>query len=863
MGYDYENDPAFNFGSYAKKSGLKLEGLDPVLSERLKNANEEWLSDPRNKAGTDIPVTSYARDRKTAKDLYERHKRGEKGIYMPVNPDDYPNQQMFHTNAVDISQTFPEDLLHKHGLHKPFGKKDPVHVQANPAYKAPSAVDPYSEENPAFGFGKYVSNPDQEEADLSKPATYNPRLAAQGQRMREQGSKLQPFVEDVAKPLEGTTLEDLKNSTPYLAARANLGGAEGKKEMVERVGAGSEKFVKGVQDFINAPNKMEIIKQGLQNLYEHPGEAVGEAVKSTFMHPEQIPAGNAVAKVAGKVLEKGAGAVKGIAKEAFQDPEILKAVDYLKGKTGEVTQKAKTSMKELQEGFQEAKQATEPKAKVTVEAAPTEFQGAPNVGAAATEHENQVRALLDQMSPESRAELEKVPPHELEIPALENQRKFDKFGMRGTKGQLSEDVARMSDEWNQRTLPGNEELLDRFVERDPKLIQGMNDIQERAAPEIFTKDIKDLGQIAIDDLVKKDAARLADIENKYRNLEAANGGQFPIDVNQLSQNIDKALKSKLKSKYYESGLSEIKHEIDNFVKEGHMTFEDYENLRTNLAQEMRSSSNGNVRQAAHLVRQELENLPMPKELEHIKPLADEARKAVVERNKVLESNPAYRAATKDTRDIHELQNGMEHVGADKFIEKYVLGNTDAASKANVQRLIQELGQNSQGHQAIKAGTLQHLKHTAGIVDDKGAFGQAAYNKFIHKNLGSKLEDIMEAEHVSDVKDLGDVARLTEHRKGGAGFANTSNTQSVGAREAAKNEAKELAKNVTLGTAEAALNTKTLGIGGTLLRKTYGGWKAGKETERAAAEQAAKLRETLDLGSAARKHSLSDIQKGKQ
>ena len=859
MAYDYENDPLFDFGSHTKKSGLKLEGLDPVLSERLKNANEEWLTDPRNKAGSDIPVTSYARDRKTQQGLFERHQKGEKGIYMPINPADYPNQQMFHTNAVDISKDFPEDILGKHGLHKPLGAKDPVHVQANPAFKAPSSANIYDDSN--YDFGKYVKDPDQELEDISKPATVNPMLARQGAKMREQGSHLQPFVEDVAKPLAGTTLEDLKNSTPYLAVRANLGGAEGKKEMVERVGAGSEKFVKGIQDFYNAPNKMEIVKQGLQNLYEHPGEAIGESAKSALLHPEEIVAGNVAGKVAGKVIQKGAGAVKGavkgISEELANTPEFVQKVAELKEATGALKEKGKQTMSDLAQGFKEAKQATEPKV------APAEMKGAPSVGAAATEHENQVKALLDQMSPESKAELQNIPAHELEIPALENQRKFDKFGMRGTKGQLNEDVARMSDEWNQRTLPGNEELLQRFVDRDPKLIEGVNKIQENAAPDIYTKDIKDLGQIAIDDLAKKDATRLADIENKYRNLEAANGGQFPIDVNQLSNNIDKALKSKLKSKYYESGLSEIKHEIDNFVKEGHMTFEDYENLRTNLAQEMRSSSNGNVRQAAHLVRQELENLPMPKELEGIKPLADEARKAVVERNKVLESNPAYRAAAKDTRDIHELQNGMEHVGADKFIEKYVLGNTDVASKANVQRLIKELGENSQGHQAIKAGTLQHLKHTAGIVNDQGAFGQAAYNKFVHKNLGSKLEDIMEAQHVADVKDLGDVARLTEHRKGGAGFANTSNTQTVGAREQAKQNLKQLGKNVVAGAAEAAVNLKTLGFGGTAARHTYRGWKEGAEATKAAAEQAEKLRETLDLGSAVKKHSLSDIQKGKQ
>ena len=94
------------------------------------------------------------------------------------------------------------------------------------------------------------------EEDLSKPVTFNRKLARQGEKMREQGSKLQPFVEEVAKPLEGITVEDyLTKSTPALAAKANLGGQKGKMEMVETVSQGAEKLVNQIQNFYNAPNK--------------------------------------------------------------------------------------------------------------------------------------------------------------------------------------------------------------------------------------------------------------------------------------------------------------------------------------------------------------------------------------------------------------------------------------------------------------------------------------------------------------------------------------------------------------------------------------------------------------------------------
>ena len=77
------------------------------------------------------------------------------------------------------------------------------------------------------------------------------------------------------------------------------------------------------------------------------------------------------------------------------------------------------------------------------------------------------------------------------------------------------------------------------------------------------------------------------------------------------------------------------------------------------------------------------------------------------------------------------------------------------------------------------------------------------------------------------------------------------------------KAKELGKNIVAGAVEGKINLSTYGIGGTLLRKTYGGWKAGKEAQKLAAEKTAEAAKKVELGAGIRKNSLEDIKKGKQ
>lgn len=119
-----------------RPAGPVLEGLDPELANRLNQAREAY----RQRFGKDLPITSGVRTREDQQRLYDRWKAGDKSIFMPLNPADYPKQTTFHTDAVDISTSVPEPFLREFGIHRPLGSKDPVHAVLMPSSQPPAAA---------------------------------------------------------------------------------------------------------------------------------------------------------------------------------------------------------------------------------------------------------------------------------------------------------------------------------------------------------------------------------------------------------------------------------------------------------------------------------------------------------------------------------------------------------------------------------------------------------------------------------------------------------------------------------------------------------------------------------------------------
>ena len=121
-------------------SGVDIENINPDLKERISALQADWLNNKElNPKGIPLPITSGRRTREQQAAEYKARMSGSKTTgFMAVNPDKYPGREFFHEDAVDILPgILPDEYLNKFGLHRPYGAKDPVHVQINP--KAPWA----------------------------------------------------------------------------------------------------------------------------------------------------------------------------------------------------------------------------------------------------------------------------------------------------------------------------------------------------------------------------------------------------------------------------------------------------------------------------------------------------------------------------------------------------------------------------------------------------------------------------------------------------------------------------------------------------------------------------------------------------
>jgi hypothetical protein len=382
-----------------------------------------------------------------------------------------------------------------------------------------------------------------------------------------------------------------------------------------------------------------------------------------------------------------------------------------------------------------------------------------SVGAAATSNPTMIRAALENATPEFQQLYGSMPLDKVNTPTVLRHLEGDSLPVpvRLLQGQATGDLVQLSREQNLRG--SNPEIAYRIQEQNQALVDNVPAIRERVAPDVYSPKTIDSSQSIIDSYLKLDEARNTQIRDAYKALENANGGQFPVDGATLAQNADALLHKKLKTEFLPAS---IRSQLDRFRSGEPMTFEQFEAMRTNLAAEIRKaerSGDGNAAISSSLVRQALEDLPMTGETAALKPLADTARSLAKERFDALRKDPAYRAAVNDT------------IPADKFLEKFVINGHNK----NVRTMVDTLGSGSEGHQHMAAGTINWLGDRAGIVEGRGNFSQANYNKALKKlDDVNNLQQIFTPEGQTYLRTLGNVANYTQFQPRGS-FVNNSNT----------------------------------------------------------------------------------------
>lgn len=448
------------------------------------------------------------------------------------------------------------------------------------------------------------------------------------------------------------------------------------------------------------------------------------------------------------------------------------------GAAGKAAEAAKLAPIGPSEGIALASIASMPKGKPP---APPVRPGG-QFGSVGVTQPNQIRAMIQTATPD----LQRVVDQSLKAGAQINGEVLGRHvqadslpvPVRLTRGQATRDIALLSEEQNMRGK--QKALAERFNEQNKALIDNIDAIKEKAGPDVFAVDKTEIGDQLIDAYRRKDAALNDVIRARYKALEDANGGNFPIDgkafVNLAEQQLHKKLLADHVPAEYKNLMSRL--------REGQpMTFENFESLRTNLARTQRTSQDGNARAAAGVIRDALEEMPMPEGAANLKPLADAARSAAKARFDLLKKDPAFKAVVEG------------RASADHFIEKYIV----KPDRKHLEAMRENLADDPVALQSIGVGAIYYLKQAAGVRDG-GNFSQAGYNKALG-GLRPKLQIIFDPETRKYVETLGNVARYTQEQPRGS-YVNNSNTLvgalAEGTKTAAENAANVAAKGVPVG-----------------------------------------------------------------
>jgi hypothetical protein len=787
-----------------------LEGMNPELNTRLNQAREAY----RKQFGQEMPITSGVRTREDQQRLYDRWKAGDKNIFMPVNPADFPNRKTFHDDAVDIPTSVSEDFLKQFGIHRPLGSRDPVHAVTMPNFgNQPQAAAPAGAPQAAPQTAPQAAPtaaptmaPAPMQAPMGTPtaaptmAPETPSAAPTGQTPGQLSIQdlMKPEAIDAAvgeafgeAPKKGKVAQKVTGLLRESAALADTiyGVVPGVVGMATYAGARAvgqppEQAAQTQQAVTGAIDRPFGKAFGVTETPEYKGEASQQLME--FISKNMDKGADWIAKNTGMpksdvqyYMELGTAAVPFSKTGRAVTREVGEAAGYVGGKTVDVLKQATPAP--VQRAVTRATEAVLPGTTTMPARAPT--LGAPgqiipgevpsmaapgqpgavpgrgSIGAMGVPDATIVRQALQTATPEFQKLYGDMPLDKVNTPVVMRHLEGDALPIpvRLTEGQATGNVKLLSEEMNMRGQ--RPELAYRLNEQNQALVDNVPLIREKAAPDVYATKTIESSQALIDSYKALDDARSTEISAAYKALEDANGGQFPVDGVAIAKNAEAALAKKLKSDFLSP---QIKTQLDRFKNGEPMTFEQFEAMRTNLATEMRraaKASDGNAETAARTVREIMEQLPLKGEAAQLKPLADKARSLANARFNALKKDPAYKAAIDDA------------IPADKFFDKFVVNGVNK----NINTMVDTLGRDSPAHQHMKAGTINWLSDKAGIVDGKGNFSQANYNKALKKlddvnNFGA----IFDPESQLQLKTLGNVAGYTQFQPRGS-YVNNSNT----------------------------------------------------------------------------------------
>lgn len=678
------------------------DSSDTGLKGDLNDRLEQAKDAYRKQYGKEMPVTSGFR-------TYEQQ------AALASKPNPYPvarpGTSMHETgDAVDIGKDVPDSFLNQYGLHRPF-KNDPVHVQVMPSAKGTQSLSSLWDQ---------VDVPETAQTEVKQPEKSSLQTAFNAKK--EMGQRVAGGLDT----LLGIVPKFVQEAT-YASARAAQRSPEEATKFSEQMGS---YFQPKIGQALGVQNT-EAYQHPLGSMPGKVAEYVNHLSNVLGLTPEQIsektgiPASDIrnMAFTASIAAPEALGAIKA----------ELPKVDIVKGES----QVANQLKNQLQQ------------------------KGAQNVGAAQTVNKSVLDQAIASASPELAAELKNVNPSNINLKALNAHLEADSLPkpMRLTEGQAKEDPILISKERNERGY--KEQFAQRFNEQNKDLMDNAIAIKEKTAPDVYGPNHVANAQNTIDIVSQKIADNEKNIKQAYNDLNDFGAGKIAVDSKTFAQNAKKSLDE---TDDLEFLPSQIASKLEKYSNGKEMNFNQFENLRTQIARESRKADraeDGNAVHALALVRNELEKLPLVGETAEAKLIADKAR-GLAKNN--------FNLLNKDLPTYNPLYAKVFNNAADT--KNFIVDNVLNSKNMDFAKTMDILKDNPEAIQNLRQGTLDWMIRDS--TDASGNFSTGKFSKHIQNlDVNGKLNQLF-GEDADVLNKLARTGQRIEARPKGS-FVNESNT----------------------------------------------------------------------------------------
>jgi hypothetical protein len=658
------------------------------------------------------------------------------------------------TKAIGVGQFTPETLamLHKQGIK--FDPFDPEQSRgAIRTYLDKLTAQTGSKEGALKAYGGFVTK---------DPSAYISKILVNNQPSTQTTTDdFSSFLSNSIKPQETQQIEKKpknlqeamisaqETTKPLKAGLASLGDIA--LAPVSAIVGGAT--YAGARALQKSPEESQALAQKISAPLESPiGKALGVTEESAYKNEAVRRAMNVI----GQYMGESANAIS--QKTGIPKADIENMMQTLSFVVPELSGKLKGAKAQLAEQFE--KQF--PKMETTPSMA--------GVGAAQTQNATILKQAIDTASPELASQLKKLDPNKVNVDVLNRITEADSLPipLQYTKGQQLQDPVLISKELNAR---GKEpELAELFNQQNKVLQENATAMKDRIAPDVFTESHVADAQGLIGNIEAKAKANADATKQAYENLKEAGGGKFPIDGQLFADNALNLLKSEDRLDYLPANFQ--RKLIDYQTGKKEMNFNLFENLRTDLASEIRKAQragDGNQAYVLGQVRSELEKLPMTGETAEIKALADKARGLAKTDFDLERQNKIY----------SDVVNGKADTKS--FISKNVVN----ASNKDFADIMELIADDPIAKQHLASGTLDLIIRDS--TDASGNFLTGKFAKHINNlQLNGKLVPLFEKE-AATLQKIANASKIVGARPKGS-FVNESNTLVGAMAEYAKSAA---------------------------------------------------------------------------